>query len=272
MGVAPGPRHESVCGSRGGSQGRHGDRSQHSPLVAAGLSTSTLLRLRHCPGSCRGHGALVGTRLGQGCCGSRRTEKKSPQRSAQVGAAPEGRHSRSPRALPALLCASSPGTATGGTILAAARQEAAPASPQPHAAPQVPPSQAPGQNQPHFLQLSQQQHQHQTLRPPARLTQAGKNHSNQSTQAVKEPRAWGSQHKEVQRELWGCDPGGCCSDTPPALSPHPAPKHHQCQPGPRLSFCSQSARREEMAMVAARQDGAVRRQRGDMPGRERGES
>lgn len=61
-----------------------------------------------------------------------------------------------------------------GTILAAARQAAAPASPQPHAALQAPPCQAPGQNQPHFPQLFQQQHQHQTLQPPARLNQAGK--------------------------------------------------------------------------------------------------
>lgn len=48
------------------------------------------------------------------------------------------------------LCSvpASPGLATGGTILAAARQEAAPASPQPHAALQVAPCQAQGKTSP----------------------------------------------------------------------------------------------------------------------------
>lgn len=142
---------------------------------------------------------LLGARLGWGCCGSRSTEK-SPERSAQIGAAPEGWHSPC-----ALLCASSPGVATRGTILAATRQEAAPASPQPHAALQVS-----GQNQPHFPQLFQQQRQHQTL--PARLSrQAQITQTRTQTQAERSPEPGGrTQHGE---------PWGCCSDTPSTEPP-----------------------------------------------------
>lgn len=66
---------------------------------------------------------------------------------------------------------------------------------------------------------------------------------------------------------------GCCASPHPALSPraaseHPAPEHRWCHHKPRLSFCSQSARREEMAMLAVRRDDAVQSATGPHQGHE----
>lgn len=180
--------HRGVTGT--GAQAVSGSRAEHQHPAQAEALPST-----------RGAPACVRDAVGAEAA-RRKAQREAPglvQPSRAGAAGAQGR---------CQLCASSPGMATAGTIPAAARQAAAPASPQPHAALQPLCARPQGETSPTSRSFSSSS---TSIKPCSLLPgspRQGKNHSNQNTQAGREPRARGqTQHK-----------GGCGDVTPGAAA------------------------------------------------------